>query len=480
MIFDLNRYPVANLRGEMRRLMVLALPMMLGQVATLAIGVADIAMAGKAGKDDLAAVALGSSAFSTLFVTFMGVMAALNPIIAQQHGAGGGRAIGETGRQGVWFGLILGIAGMVLLFALIAPLQGYLGASAHVKTMFAQYLGWAALGLPAALVFRALTAYASSLNRPNPVMWTNWAALLLNIPLNYLFIFGADGAAGLAARFQAAPSIVAWLGALPVPAMGGAGAGVATAIVFWFSTAALAAYLARSAYFRPFGLTERFSLPNLRAQKNILQLGWAIGLSYFLEISLFTFTVWLVTDLGENYVAAQQIVLNISSVVYMVPQAVGAAATVRVGHAVGRRQFARARYVSGVALVCGWGLAAATFVLLISLRRVLPHVYTDDAQVLAYSAALLVFAAVFQLFDFTQCIASYALRGYKITRAPMFIHAVAFWGLGLLPGWLLAYRADMGIYGFWAALILSLAGAAAALVWYLEKRSLWAKRERGL
>ena len=87
---------------------------------------------------------------------------------------------------------------------------------------------------------------------------------------------------------------------------------------------------------------------------------------------------------------------------------------------------------------------------------------------------------MFQLFDFTQCIASYALRGYKITRAPMFIHAVAFWGLGLLPGWLLAYRADMGIYGFWAALILSLAGAAAALVWYLEKRSLWAKRERGL
>ena len=127
MIFDLNRYPVANLRGEMRRLMVLALPMMLGQVATLAIGVADIAMAGKAGKDDLAAVALGSSAFSTLFVTFMGVMAALNPIIAQQHGAGGGRAIGETGRQGVWFGLILGIAGMVLLFALIAPLHLFFG-----------------------------------------------------------------------------------------------------------------------------------------------------------------------------------------------------------------------------------------------------------------------------------------------------------------------------------------------------------------
>ena len=99
---------------------------------------------------------------------------------------------------------------------------------------------------------------------------------------------------------------------------------------------------------------------------------------------------------------------------------------------------------------------------------------------IAIAANILLFAAVFQFFDFTQCIASYALRGYKITRAPMIIHGIAFWGLGLLPGYLLAHHAGMGVYGFWAALIASLAAAAVALVWYLEKCSRWAQQHRAL
>lgn len=478
MLFDLTRYSPADFKHETRQLLALSIPMMLGQIATVAIGVVDTAMSGAAGKDDLTAVALGSSVFSTLFITFMGIMAALNPIIAQQHGAGGTHEVGETGRQGVWFGLLLGILGMAVLFALIIPLQNYLDMSAHIKTMFARYLGIVALGLPAALIYRALHAYASSLNKPQPIMWINWAALLLNIPLNYLFIFGATGIAELAERFQAAPALVATLRQLPIPALGGVGAGVATTIVFWFSTFALAVYIAKSQDLRHFGFTQRFCLPNWRTQKNIANLGWAIGLSYFLEASLFTFIVWLIADLGENYVAAQQIVLSLSSVIYMIPQAIGSAATVRVGYAIGRRQFARARYISGVAIVCGWCLGACTLVALLVFRLPLAKIYTQDTAVLALTSSLLIFAGIFQVFDFTQCIASYALRGYKITRVPMIIHAIAFWCLGLILGYILAHAAQMGIYGFWTALIISLASAAAALVWYLEKRSQLAKLDR--
>ena len=478
MLFDLTRYSPANFKHETLQLLALAIPMMLGQIATVAIGVVDTAMSGAAGKDDLTAVALGSSVFSTLFITFMGIMAALNPIIAQQHGAGKTHEVGETGRQGVWFGLLLGIIGMAILFALILPLQNYLDMSAHIKTMFAQYLGIVALGLPAALMYRALHAYASSLNKPQAIMWINWAALLLNIPLNYLFIFGATGIADFASRFQAAPALVATLRQLPIPALGGVGAGVATTIVFWFSTFALALYIAKSQDLRLFGFTQRFCLPNWRTQKNIANLGWAIGLSYFLEASLFTFIVWLIADLGENYVAAQQIVLSLSSVIYMIPQAIGSAATVRVGYAIGRRQFARARYISGVAIVCGWGLGACTLVALLVFRLPLAKIYTQDAAVLALASSLLIFAGIFQVFDFTQCIASYALRGYKITRVPMIIHAIAFWCLGLILGYILAHAANMAIYGFWTALIISLASAAAALVWYLEQRSQLAKQDR--
>ncbi|WP_304334953.1 MATE family efflux transporter [Conchiformibius steedae] len=459
MLFGLNRYSRRRFGKETRMLLALALPMMSAQIAAVGVGVVDTAMAGGAGKDDLTAVALGTSVFVTLLVTFIGIMNALNPMIAQQYGAGERENIGETARQGLWFGLALGTAGMLGMWLAIRPLQAYLNMTEAVETMLGDYVFYTALALPAAMLYRALYAYASSLGKTQAIMWISWAALLLNIPFNYVFVYGKLG----------------------MPAMGGAGCGVATALVFWFNAAALWLYVSKARFFAPFALTARFSRPNKTVLKQIWQLGWPIGFSYFLEVSLFSLIVWLIARLGEDTVAAQQITLNIGSITYMVPSAIGAAATVRVGYCVGLRRFEQARYVSGVTLALSAGAAAVCMAVLWLLRGVLPQFYTNDADVMAIAAQLLVLCAVMQLFDFIQCAASYALRGYKITRGPMLIHAVAFWGLGLLPGWWLAYGvADMGIYGFWTALIGSLAAAAVALVWYLARCSDWAARHRAL
>ena len=458
MLFELNQYSWIRFRHESRLLIALALPMMLAQIAAVGVGVVDTIMAGAAGKEDLAAVALGSSVFATVFITFMGIMTALNPLIAQMHGAGKTHEVGEMGRQGIWFGVLIGLVGMALMLALIMPLKAYLNLSDNVETQFGDYLFYVALAMPAAMVHRALHAYASSLNRPKPIMWVSWAALILNVPLNYVFVYGKFG----------------------LPAMGGAGCGLASALVFWFNAIALGIYIAKNQYFQPFGLTEKWSAIHWREQKHIWQLGWAIGLSYFLEASLFTFIVWLIADLGEDFVAAQQVVISLTSIIYMIPQAVGAAATVRVGFSLGQRQFVRARYVSGVAVVLGWMLAMITIAVLVLGRYPLVGLYTADVDVIAIAAQILLFAAVFQLFDFTQCIASYALRGYKITRIPMIIHGVAFWLLGLLPGYALAYWANMGVYGFWTALVVSLSAAAVALVYYLARCSEWAMKKRAL
>ncbi|WP_027009578.1 MATE family efflux transporter [Conchiformibius kuhniae] len=455
MWFDLNRYSRRAFAKEARRLLQLALPMMSAQIAAVGVGVVDTAMAGGAGKNDLTAVALGASVFVTVFVTFLGVMNALNPIIAQLYGAGKREAVGETGRQGLWFGAILGMAGMLSVMLLIAPLQRYLDMHADVETMLGDYLFYVALALPAAMLYRALYAYASSLGKTQAIMWISWAALLLNIPFNYIFVYGKLG----------------------IAAMGGAGCGLATALVFWFNAAALGAYVAKNRFFAPFGLTARFSRPDPAVLKHIWQLGWPIGLSYFLEVSLFSFVVWLIADLGADTVAAQQITLNIGSITYMIPSAIGAAATVRVGYCVGLRQFARAKYVSGVALLLSAASALLCMLLLILFRDFWAQRYTNDTDVLAIAGQLLILCAVMQLFDFTQCVASYALRGYKITRLPMLIHAITFWGLGLLPGYWLAYGAPaMGIYGFWTALLLSLGTAAALLIGYLHRCSTWLAR----
>lgn len=458
MILDLNRYSYKSFIVESKGLLKLALPMVSAQIAAVGVGVVDTMMAGGAGKNDLTAVALGTSVFITVFVTFMGIVNALNPIIAQQHGEKLKGEIGEMGRQGLWFALMLGLVGMLLLWLSAAPLKNYLHMDNAVELMLGDYLFYTALAFPAAMIYRALYAYSSSLNRTQAIMWISWVALLFNIPLNYIFVYGKLG----------------------LPVMGGAGCGAATALVFWFNALALGIYVAKNRYFETFGLTHHFSKINWTVQKQVWALGWPIGFSYFLEVSLFSGIVWLIADLGADTVAAQQITLNIGSIMYMIPSAIGASTTVRVGYSVGLRQFVRARYVSGVAVALTAVAALCCMLFLVWCRHILVRGYTSDAVVSVMAAELLLLSAVMQFFDFTQCVASYALRGYKITRRPMLIHALTFWGMGLLPGYWLAYGPwNMGIYGFWTALILSLGSAACALVWYLEKHSLKIKQHRG-
>ena len=138
MLLDLNRFSFPVFLKEVRLLTTLALPMLLAQVAQVGIGFVDTVMAGDAGKEDLAAVALGSSAFATVYITFMGIMAALNSLIAQLYGAGKTDEVGETGRQGIWFGLFLGIFGMVLMWTAITPFRNWLTLSDYVEGTMAQ------------------------------------------------------------------------------------------------------------------------------------------------------------------------------------------------------------------------------------------------------------------------------------------------------------------------------------------------------
>lgn len=193
MLLDLNAYSWPVFKKEINKLAVLALPMLVAQVAQVGIGFVDTVMAGGAGKDDLAAVALGSSVFATIYITFMGVMTALNPMIAQLFGAGKADEVGETGRQGIWFGVMLGIIGMLLMWLLVWPFQAWLSLSDKVENMMALYMFFTGLAMPAAMVHRALHAYASSLNRPRVIMIVSFLAFLLNIPLNYAFVYGKFG-----------------------------------------------------------------------------------------------------------------------------------------------------------------------------------------------------------------------------------------------------------------------------------------------
>ncbi len=406
MLLDLDRFSFSVFLKEIRLLTALALPMLLAQVAQVGIGFVDTVMAGGAGKEDLAAVALGSSAFATVYITFMGIMAALNPMIAQLYGAGKTGEAGETGRQGIWFGLILGIFGMILMWAAITPFRNWLTLSDYVEGTMAQYMLFTSLAMPAAMVHRALHAYASSLNRPRLIMLVSFAAFVLNVPLNYIFVYGKFG----------------------MPALGGAGCGVATMAVFWFSALALWIYIAKEKFFRPFGLTAKFGKPDWAVFKQIWKIGAPIGLSYFLEASAFSFIVFLIAPFGEDYVAAQQVGISLSGILYMIPQSVGSAGTVRIGFSLGRREFSRARYISGVSLVSGWVLAVITVLSLVLFRSPLASMYNDDPAVLSIASTVLLFACCSNRQTSPNVSRPMPCAATKPTKVPMFIHAAAFWG----------------------------------------------------
>lgn len=449
MLLDISRFGACTYKKELTALIKLGLPMLLAQIAQVGTSFIDAVMAGGASKSDLAAVALGSSVFITIYITLTGLMTSLNPMISQLFGAKDSQAIGEMGRQGLWYGLLVGILGMFLVWLTITPFQLWLNLNNNTFTITQNYLWFIGFAMPAAMIHRALYAYVSSLNKPKIIMWVSWVCFIINIPLNWIFVYGKFG----------------------MPTLGGAGCGLATALVFWINATTLWILIVKDKQLNSFGLMKKLSLPNPKIFWELTKLGIPIGLSFFIEVSLFTCIMALVAKLDgntEDFVAAQQIVISLTTLIYMIPQSLGSATTVRVGQHLGQKRLSHARYICGVSISTAIIASLATALFLLIFRHPLAAMYTTDLAVIALVGKIILYAAAFQLVDAVQTVASYALRGYKITTVAMVIHIIAFWGCGLIPGYYLAFSYNMGIYGFWAALVVSLSVAAILLLWYLE------------
>ena len=446
--FDLHQLGWKNYKTEARSMIVLAFPMFIAQIAQIGTAFVDTVIAGHLGESDLAAVAIGANIFMTVYITLLGVASSLNPILSQLYGAKEHKQLGATAQQGLWFCLGLGIIGGIILLLLI-PLLSHLKLSDYTRQTTALFIVGVALAMPAAMMHRALHAYASSVDKSTPIMVVSLLALLLIIPFNYILMHGLFG----------------------LPKLGGAGCGFGTALAFWFNFLALFFYIHKSDYFKPFSITRKLIRPTTKKLKEFLHLGIPIGLSFFLETSLFNFIALLVVELGEVYVATQQVVMNITAMVYMVPQTIAIALSVRVGQAIGRGNYIFARQVSGVGISMGIVLALITAAIMLLLRPQLISIYTNEPQIIAMGTLLLIYSAIFQVSDATQTIASGALRGYKLTKVAMLIHGVSFWLFGLGLGYYLAFPKKMGLPGFWWGLIVSLTIAAILLTWYLLNRS---------
>jgi MATE family multidrug resistance protein len=429
---------------EWHTLAILGGPILIAQVAQMANGVIDTVMAGHASAEDLAAVGIGSSLWMPVFLFFMGLLGALQPIISGFNGA---RTL-ERIMPATWQGLYIAAGGSVIMIALltnVSPVLDLMKLEAETAGVTQGYLDAFAWGIPFMLVMMSLRGLTDGLGHTRVIMAFSVLGTLVNLPLNYIFIYGKLG----------------------VPAMGGVGCGWATSLSNVVAATALVLYLNRSAAYRRFHLLADWVKPDLEGIREVLRLGIPIGFTIFVEASLFSVIALFLAPLGPVVVAGHQIALNVVSLLFMLPLSIGMALTLRVSFLLGARTPDTARLIALSSLILAVAVAFVFAVALFLFSSQIAALYTNDPQVRAVAIQLLVFAAIFQIADVIQVTCISALRGYKDTRIPMFIMLFSFWGVGLTLGWVLTFTdwliPAMGAPGFWVGLTCGLATASVLL-----------------
>ncbi|MCC7596796.1 MATE family efflux transporter [Janthinobacterium sp. FW305-129] len=451
-------FTLPAVRNEVSSLWKLAWPILIGQLATVGMGAADVAMTGHTNPEELAAVSLGAAIWSIVLVTVSGIMMAINTLVAHEIGAARHDRVPHIVRQSLWKALLVGLVAC-LLTNMAALVFDHLMLEPAVAAKAKLFVHIISCALPPFAAYRALYGYSTSINQTKPVMVIALAALALNIFVNYLLIYGHWG----------------------MPKLGGVGCAVATTCCVWMMLLAMLAWIRIAPAYRATYPFTHWEGPQLSSIGPMLRLGLPIGVTYFAEVSAFGVISLLVARFGVIQVSAHQIALNFSSVVFMVPLTFGIALVTRVGHAVGEANLRRARFISWVGVAMSLTAAIVSATLITVFRHQIAQAYTSDPQVQALCAQLLLFAALFQLSDATQVATSCAIRGYKVTRQPMLIQLLAFWGfslpigyvLGLAPqGFIWSPAEPMAAAGFWIGLVTGLTVAAVLLTWYLNRLSL--------
>ncbi|MBS1170767.1 MAG: family efflux transporter [Burkholderiaceae bacterium] len=437
------------------RIVSLAWPILLGQMAVIANSVVDTMMVSRFSVTDLGALAVGASIYVSVFVGMNGVLQALSPVVGQLVGARNFAGIGQEIRQAVWLALFLSLVGcLVLLFP--QPLLALANASPDLTAKATQYLRTLALALPATLGFVIYGALNNAMARPKMVMAIHVSALLLKIPLNALFIFGGLG----------------------LPALGGPGCAIATTLIAWLALATGWLILRHHPFYQILGLFgSGFVRPQWSAMKELLRIGLPIGLSFFIEVTSFTFIALFVARLGDMVVAGHQITANFATLLYMLPLSIANATGTLVAQAIGAQDQHEAQRIGHAGIRLAVIVAVSVGLIIWLARDSIVRAYTPDETVVAVALPLFLFIGFYQLFDAIQVTTSYILRAYKVVLFPTILYAAALWcvglgggiSIGLNPFGLPVPTMISGAAGFWFSNSISLVLLACGMLWHLRR-----------
>lgn len=461
---------IATSRQETRPLILLALPICGAQLAQAGMSVTDVMMTGRLSPTDLAAVSVGSSLWLPLMLFMTGTLMGLTPVVAHLLGGGRRNAIRLQVHQALWIATALGLLALLLLWTVVTPIFRWMDVPEAVANRSAGYLTALGLGMPGMAIFLALRAFSDGMNHTRPTLWISLIGLGVNIPSNYLLIYGGPGLVDLFGTWLPMP-----LQELPV--LGAVGCGIATALSMWSMSLSMMFYTRRSRAYGDVELWHSPTPPRWRVIGELLYVGLPIGIAIFVEVTLFTLISLLIASLGEITVAAHQVALNYTSLLFMLPLSLAMALTVRVGNTLGQNRLQAARMVAWNGVLISVVVALFNSAMVWLTADAVISLYTHDQGVKALTLSLVGLAMLYQVSDALQVNLAGALRGYKDTRVVMLITMLAYWLVGLGSGhWLGAYGVfdwipAMGVHGYWVGLIAGLTVAAMLLGERLRRRS---------
>ena len=435
-----------HLASELTETLKLAAPMALTQLGQIAMTTTDLAFIGRISDEAVAAVGLAGTVYFVSFTLGLGLMSAVAPLAAQAFGADNAPQVRRALRAGLWTALFISLPIMAF------PLRGErilqaLGQAAATSHLAQQCLFGLAWGVMPALWFHAIRSFMGAVNRPQPILWITLAAIPANALLAYLLIFGEFG----------------------LPRLGLFGAGLATTMVNFVMFLAGLWFCTQRRPFSKYRVLTRLWRIDWTLMRQIVIIGAPISIAFLLEYGMFSSAGLLMGLIGTSALAAHQIALQITGILFMLPYGIGMAATVRVGHAVGRNDATGVRRAGLIAMLLGVALSTILTLAVISTRVALARFFlggaTPDADAtVGLAAMLLVIGATLFVTDGLQATASGALRGLKDTRVPLLFAAISYWLIGFSAAYALAFSTPLGASGVWIGLSLGTAVHATLLI----------------
>lgn len=430
-----------DLFKEVKAISTLAWPLLIAQVTQTLMGVADTIMAGRYSALDMAAVAIGVSISLPILIFIQGICLALSPIVSRLHGERKTPLVARQVQQMLYISIAISVCSMSIIFFL-PNVIGLVEMEADLAQKSQEYLVYVVFSFPAFAIYQTLRNCCEGLSLTRPTMIIMVVGLLVNVPANYIFINGLFG----------------------VPEMGGVGCGLATMLVFYVMALATAIFVRYSSSIKHLKVFGNWAKPSLSDMKTQLSLGVPIAFTLLFEVTLFSLVAFLLAPFGANTVAAHQITINVSSLIFMLPLSIALAAAIRVGFLLGEKNVVQAKLAYKAALSVALSLVLFTASSLVLFNNEIASLYTHDISVIEVAASLMLLAALFQFSDSIQVVSAHTLRGYKDTIAMFYISLFAYWMVGFPLGVLLGLTdwlvPKMAAKGFWIGFIVGLSVAA--------------------